>query len=127
MRPENPEEPANSRTQELFDQIRDYVNTQVEIVKLEAIGKASVATGTLAVAATLVFLFVCVFILANIGLAILIGDAIGNGFSGFFIVAGFYLLVAVILYLMRDTLVKKVISPKLIGAMMPDEEFNRES
>ena len=70
--------------------------------------------------AILVFLFACIFILVNIGIALVLSRLIGDGFSGFFIVAGFYVAVGIFLYISRDSLVKKIIAAKIIRSMWPD-------
>ena len=58
------------------------------------------------------------FLMLNIGLALLIGRAIGEIYYGFFIVAGFYLVVIAILYSLRDKWLKAPISNLIIKSIL---------
>lgn len=99
---------------ELFSEARDYVDTKVELTKLKIADKTSdiVSSATSGIVITLAILFF--FALLNIGIALWIGAAIGNSYSGFFILAGFYALVALIIYLGRDKWLKDPVSNAVI-------------
>ena len=99
---------------ELFSEAKDYVETKTELFKLKVADKTSdiVSSATSGIVIVLAVLFF--FALLNIGIALWIGEAIGNSYSGFFIVAGFYALVALIVYLFRDKWVKGPISNAIV-------------
>lgn len=99
---------------ELFSEAGDYLETKTELWKLKVADKTSeiVSSATSGMVITLAFLFF--FALLNIGIALWIGDSMGKSYSGFFIVAGFYALVALIIYAFRGTWVKTPISNAII-------------
>jgi hypothetical protein len=99
---------------ELFSEARDYIDTKTELIRLKMADKTSdvVSSATAGIAITIAILFF--FTLLNIGIALWIGEAIGNSYSGFFIVAGFYALVALVVYLCRDQWLKEPISNAII-------------
>jgi len=54
----------------------------------------------------------------NIGLAIWIGELLGQMYLGFFVVGGFYALIAIILHLFRNSWLKKPVSSMIIKKML---------
>lgn len=99
---------------ELFSEAGDYIETKTELWKLKAVDKTSdiisSATSGIVIAVAVLFFFA----LLNIGIALWIGEAMGSSYSGFFIVAGFYALIALLIYLCRDTWLKTPISNTII-------------
>jgi hypothetical protein len=57
-------------------------------------------------------------IIINIGLAIWIGKLLGESFYGFFIIGGFYGIIAIFLNLYREQLVKYPVSNSIIKQML---------
>ncbi|HJU45173.1 MAG TPA: hypothetical protein VJ647_00235, partial [Chitinophagaceae bacterium] len=99
---------------ELFSEAGDYIETKTELWKLKVADKASeiVSSVTSGIVITIACLFF--FALLNIGIALWIGDAMGNNYSGFFVLAGFYALVALLVYLCRDRWLKAPVSNAII-------------
>jgi hypothetical protein len=85
--------------------IGDYLETYYKLSVIKATDKATgIASGTLTVAGILVFGFFIV-LFASLGFAIWLGQAIGSNVAGYFIVAGFYLLLLGVLILLRKRIV----------------------
>lgn len=79
--------------EDLFDKAGDYVETRVRLYKLKAVDKVSDVASTV-ISKLIVAVAVLFFILMlNLGLAFLVGEALGKIYYGFFVMAGFYLLV----------------------------------
>jgi hypothetical protein len=81
----------------LLTQVGEYGKTSFELTKLKAVQKlipaATAITGNLFVLLTL-FLFI---VLLNIGVSMWLGELLGKPYMGFIYVAGFYLLIGIIL------------------------------
>jgi hypothetical protein len=120
MRPETSEDSSHSKTEALLAHIKDYFNTTGELIKLKIVDKASSGLSAVTACVILVFLFSWVIILASIGTALWINECMGDRFSGFFIVAGFYFLVSLLIYLCRESLIKKSIANKIIDHFLND-------
>jgi hypothetical protein len=99
---------------ELFSEARHYVDTRTELLKLKVADKTSdIVSSTISgIIITLAILFFFSFL--NIGVALWIGASIGSIYSGFFIVAGFYALVALIIYIFRDSWLKSPVSNAIV-------------
>lgn len=100
----------------MVDNIKDYVQTRIELATLTAVDKfTGIFVSLITNIAFLIFALLAFFFL-SIGLALWISALLGNSFAGFFIVAGFYLLIAIIIQISKvkldrsigNTVVKKV-------------------
>ena len=98
----------------MLDLIKDYASKRVELLKMEATEKSSLAGGSIAFIAAFAFLFLFFFLLFNIGLGLLIGYYLDNYGWGVLIMAGFYLLLMLILFAAKKSL-KMAVADKIIG------------
>lgn len=96
----------------------DYLETRLDLLKLQAISKSSDVTSSV-VSRMIILLMVsfAVFIL-NMGLALWVGELLGKVYLGFFVVAGFYMLVGLLLHLFRRTWLKEPVSSLIIKKML---------
>lgn len=102
----------------LFEKAENYSKTSLELLKLTAIDKSADAASSLAVR-LVIFMVIAIFTLvANIGAALWLGEQLGKSYYGFFAVAIFYLIVAILLYLFRNEWIKTPISNSIIASMM---------
>ncbi len=104
--------------EELFTKLKDYAETRVDLVKLIAINKVSGFMSTVISMIILLGILFTVILCISIGLAILIGQLLGATYYGFFIVAGLYLIVGLVLYTKRGSILKSPVSDRLIKEMM---------
>lgn len=82
----------------LFERIEAYVKTTLELAKLRAV-ETGVSVATTLLARLCVFVAALLFLLIlSIGLALYLGALLGQPHVGFFIMAGFYLLVGLVLH-----------------------------
>ena len=90
----------------LTGHVKEYINTRVELTKLHLAEKSSLVVGNLIafVIVGVIFLFVVVF--GSIAGAWALSDMIGKPYAGFLIVAGFYLLLGIIVWLARGRLIR---------------------
>jgi tetrahydromethanopterin S-methyltransferase subunit B len=102
----------------LFEKIEDYTKTTIELTKLNTIDKSADVLSSL-ISRLIVFIAVGMFVLLlNFGLAFWIGEILGNSYYGFFIVAVFYLIVAIILNAKRTSWLKMPISNSIIAKIL---------
>jgi len=110
-------EKYSNHIESLFGQAEDYLETKAELFKLKAIDKSSDVISSIAARMVIALFVASCFLMFNIGIALLIGRAIGEIYIGFFIVAGFYLIVIAILYSLRDKWLKAPISNLIIKSI----------
>lgn len=93
---------------------RDYIDTRMQLFKLNAVNKVSEIGSSIASTFIIGFIFFLFVIILSIGLGFLLGEITGKIYYGFFIVAAFYLLIGIIFYFLRHKLLKTCISNKII-------------
>ena len=74
----------------------------------------------------ILMLLLLLFVNLNIGIALLIGDLLGKIWLGFFALTGFYGVVALVVYLLRNYLIKKAVKNSVIKILLKDEQFEVE-
>jgi hypothetical protein len=115
-------EEEKTKIEDLVDHLKEYMSTSFEIVKLKAIEKGvTVASSTAAVmVSSVLFLFSLLFLSA--GLALYLGNALGNSFYGFLIVGGIYLLLGIVINAGKKSFVGTPVSNALIKQLMKEDK-----
>lgn len=102
----------------LIDRLKEYAETRLQLFKLIAINKASgFASNLISMIIMLMIFFTFIFCL-SIGLALLIGGLLGSNVWGFFIVAGFYLVIGFIVFTARNKILKTPVTNKLLSQLI---------
>lgn len=96
-------EDIQQQTQEYLEQSEAYIKLKIFQVLMKIV-IGSVQTLVLGLLCSIIFLLI------SIGLAVYLGDIIENSLAGYLIVAAAYLIIGIILYLLRNSLNKKLIS-----------------
>ncbi len=86
-----------------------YIQTSVELQKLKAIEKVANGAGEIFSKLILIPLVILFFLSMNLGAALLTGELLGRMSYGFFILAGFYGLLATVLYFFGNKWVRNAI------------------
>ena len=105
----------------LFDKAEGYAKTSAELIKLNVINKtADVVSSVTAIIAlgTMVALFT---LFVNVALSIYIGTLLNEYYLGFLIVSAFYFVMAIIIYLFKDKLIKNGISNLVISKLLKEK------
>lgn len=104
--------------EEISDSLKQYLMLNYEIVKLQATERASVfgsfLVSTLVVGIT-TFLFVFTL---SIGLGFYLSALLGNAWAGFAIIAAFYFVLAIIIFLGRKKMIEKPLRDKIIRKLL---------
>ena len=105
---------ASEHIENLISATGEYVETKTQLIKYQAIDKISDAVSSVVSSLAVIIAGVFFFLIVNIGLSILIGQSLGQVYYGFFIVAGFYALIGILLYAFRKKWLKKPVANLLI-------------
>lgn len=101
-------EPQTNLIEPLMERVEAYGKTSLELLKLKTLAKTADVTSSL-LSRLLFILLVTLFVFTlNIGVALWIGELLGKNYYGFFIVAGFYALVSVIVITVHPSIKKSV-------------------
>ncbi len=114
-----------SKVEDLGGNIREYVNTRIDSLKLSAAEKSSkvIANG---VAGIVVAVFVLLFVgLGSIALSLVVGIWIGKTWTGFLVVGSFYLLISIIVWTVREKLIRIPVINAIIQQLFQEDEKDK--
>lgn len=106
----------------LTEHVKEFVNTRVELAKLRIAEKTSLVIGNIIAVGVVAVLFLFVIVFGSFAGAWALGDWIGKRYAGFLIVAGFYLLVAIIVWFARQRIIRFPVMNAIIKQLHKDEE-----
>lgn len=112
----------------LVDNISRYLEARIELIKLDVQQKTAGAIVGAVQGGAIFFLMLFTLIFASIGLATYLNSVIGNPFVGYFIVAGFYLLLFAVMRLAQKAIRTKIeqATDKMFSAKDGEPEKNVE-
>lgn len=92
----------------LIENIARYLEARIELLKLDLQQQISGALVKIITFGLTFFLVPFVILFVSVGIANVLNDAIGNPYIGYFIVAGFYLALVVVIFALRGVIQSKV-------------------
>lgn len=110
----------------LITNIKDYVNTNIRLVKLKVTDKSSEAIGGITAIIIVAFIMMFFLVFLSTALAFLISNLLNSPSSGFFIVAGVYLIIGILLFINRESWIITPLGNSMIKAMTKEDE-NKKS
>jgi hypothetical protein len=108
------ENETKNNVEALFEHAGDYLDTRLDLFKLQVIQKTSDIVSSLASRLVMMVIVVIFVMIINIGIALVIGDWLGKNYYGFFALAGFYLIVGFIFYANKRKWVKEPVANSII-------------
>lgn len=87
-----------------FKKLRQYIDSQVELIKLRAIARSSRIFGSLIVDMTKILLVLMIFFFWSMALAFYLGNLLGNNALGFLAAGGIFFLLIIIINLLKKRL-----------------------
>jgi hypothetical protein len=102
------------KIEEILESLKSYATTNYELIKLQAVERVTVIMADLMgdILVGLVALLFVFFI--SLWASLYLSTLLGDNYSGFAIVAGFYLLIGITLLVFRKRMVIKPIRNKII-------------
>ena len=102
----------------LFERAEDYGKTTLKLLKLNAIDKSADVASSLVSKLAVIITVVFSVLIISIGAALWLGKLLGEAFYGFYIVGGFYAILAILLQVFRDQWIKYPVSNSIIKQML---------
>lgn len=112
-----PKEDLKTKLSHLKEHVGEYANTYVQIAKAKAVKGASAAISGIVIGVTAFFFLFFFLFFAGFGLGWWLGTLFNNMAAGFFAVAGFYLLLCVLLFALRKKLIVPLIQKIIISKL----------
>ncbi|MBC7866400.1 MAG: phage holin family protein [Gloeobacteraceae cyanobacterium ES-bin-316] len=101
----------------LFEKASDYVETRIELAKLKITEKSSDVISDLASKVILISIVSVFVLMLNIGIGLWLGELLGKNFYGFFVLAGFYGIIALIFYSFKTKWIEEPVTNAIIKKM----------
>ena len=111
-------EDQESLIESLIEKGEQYGKTTIELLKLKTLDKSADVASTLISWAIVIVFSVLFFLILNIGVAMWIGELLGKSYYGFFTVAGFYALLALIFGIFREQFIKSPVNNYIITQVL---------
>jgi uncharacterized membrane protein len=112
----------NNHFEKLTDNLKEYVNTRYDIITLKLTQKVANISSQ-AIAVILIGMVMSMFLLfINIAIALYLSSLLNNNYAGFFIVAGFYLLITLIFIIGKKGLILTPIRNLIVKQILHDEQ-----
>ncbi len=120
MKDSTPEE--KSRLELLAGHVLEYLDTRWDLIMLTLTEKALAAISNLVTGLMWALFGGIALLFACIGWAIWLGERLGNPAAGFFIVAGVFLLLLVIVLIFARTYIRTVVTDAVLKSIQDDDE-----
>lgn len=102
----------------LFDKATEYGKISFELVKLKAVDKASDAVSSF-VPYMIAIVFIASFVLfLSLGLALWLGEILGQMYYGFLLVAAFYGIIGIFVHLVMHKWIKRRVGNRFIEQIL---------
>lgn len=102
----------------LFERAEDFGKTTLKLLELNVIDKSADVISDLVSKLAVIMTVVLSILIINIGIALWIGKMLGESFYGFFVIGGFYGILAMLLRIFRNQWIKYPVSNSFIEQMM---------
>ncbi len=114
---ETREDTSKPNFDEIADDIRVYIETNMELYKLKASKQAARSASELAILAVISFFFLLIVIFGSIALAITLAKVTGELYLGYLLVAALYLVLALAFYFSKDRWMKSKLADAIIRSI----------
>ena len=108
------EEANKGNVGSLFDNLTSYIDTKVDIIKLKLIQKTTDVISSIVSRIAILSIAFMAIMLINIGAGLWLGNLLGKNYYGFFALAGFYIIVILILNNSKGKLIKGPVAAAII-------------
>lgn len=114
--------PEFDKLEGITENLKDYVSTNYELIKLQATERTSVIGSGIISTLIITIIGLLFFFALSLGVSFYLSALIGDTYSGFLIVAGFYLLIALIWFIGRKKLIETPLREKIIQKLLEKNE-----
>jgi len=116
-------EEEQSKIGEVTEKVREYIVTTSELIELKAVDKLAIISSEI-ISGLVIGLVTVLFVLfISLAAGFYLSTVLGDRFSGFFIVAGFYLIVGIISIVMRKQLLSRPTANRIVRKIFEENKY----
>jgi predicted transporter len=116
-----------AKVEDLAAHVKEYVNNRISSVKLSVAEKSSKMAANIIAMALVVLVFVFFIVFASIALAHVFAKLTGELYLGFLIVAGIYFLLGLLVWMMKERVLRLPIMNAMLQQLFKEEEADEEN
>lgn len=116
-----------AKTEELVDDVKEYVDISIESTKLAIAEKTSLVVANAAAGMAVIIAIIFFAMLLVTGVALLIGEWLGKPWAGFMIMAAVCLLKAAIIWGVRKRLIQVPVMNALIKQLFSNHKQDEDN
>jgi uncharacterized membrane protein YqjE len=94
----------------LFDQLKDYADTQIKLAKYEAIDRSSKFMASFITDMIIGVIFVLAFLFISFAIAFILAELLHSRWGGFACMAGIYIIAALIIIWQKEKIQRPLIN-----------------
>jgi len=113
---------AFSKTEELAGNLKEYVNVKLDSIKLKTAEKSSIVFADVIAGALVLVVFSLALIFGSVAGAFALSSWIGKPFAGFLIMAGFYILLGLIVWAGKNRFIRFPLMNNIIQKLFKNGE-----
>lgn len=98
----------------LLESGEEFGKTSFELLKLKALDKSTGLASGIVFNLIVIIILTLFFLMGTLGIALWLGEILGKIWLGYFIVAGFYAVIGLVVYFFMHEWIKKVVSNTII-------------
>jgi len=102
----------------LIEKGEQYGKTTLELLKLKTLDKSADVVSNLVSWLIVLIFAVLFFLILNIGVALWLGELLGKSYYGYFVVSGFYALLAILFGIFRKQWIKNPVNNSIITQVL---------
>lgn len=115
-----------AKAEELAGHIKEYVNNRISYAKFTGAEKTSKVAANILAAVIISAVFVIVLLFASLALAFVFAKLTGELYWGFLIVSGIYLLIGLIVFALKERILRIPIMNAILEQLFKDDEDDEE-
>ncbi len=115
-----------ARLKEIPDHVKDYIHTKTELIRINLVESASNAVSGAVMGFLLLFIGTFFLNFLSFAIAFMVAEALDSTFAGFLIVAGFYLLLGILVFTFQDKLINNPIINSIISKAYANDNGTKE-
>ncbi len=115
-------QPFSKNVAEIITIARSYVNARIELWKLTLLEKVSLAGAFFISSVIIVLIIAFCLLFISLAFAIWYGQRTGDFFTGFLILAGFYLILGLVFIISRKQVITGPVVKSLSNILYKDED-----
>ncbi len=112
----------------IISEIKKYIDIKYDLVKLDLIEKIALISSLLFTLLIMLIVFPSVFLFTSLGIAYYLGSLLGATYWGFLILGGFFFIIGIIIFLLRNRLITKPVLRSLLRVIFKfDEDIDKKT